>query len=262
MSNIQIFSNSMFGDIRTAGTKDDPKFCLTDVCRALSLSPSHVRERLKDDVVSTDTIVDSLGREQLANFVNEDGLYDVIIDSRKPEAKVFRKWITSEVLPSIRKTGGYIAFNQDMTDEEIMARAIMVAQSTIKKREEEIRLLAEQNNQLALENQQLKKDHDYFDKILSSKATMTTTQIAQDYGMSAKAFNKILKDMHIQYKINKQWILYAPYITQGYVQSRTIEITRSNGTPDVVLNTAWTQKGRIFLYNKLKDNDIIPLIEQ
>lgn len=117
MSNIQIFSNSMFGDIRTAGTKDDPKFCLTDVCRALSLSPSHVRERLKDDVVSTDTIVDSLGREQIANFVNEDGLYDVIIDSRKPEAKVFRKWITSEVLPSIRKTGGYIAFNQGYAEQ-------------------------------------------------------------------------------------------------------------------------------------------------
>lgn len=262
MSDIRIFSNPQFGEIRTAGTKEEPKFCLADVCKALGLSSNHVRERLGDGVVSTDTIVDSLGREQLANFVNEDGLYDVILDSRKPEAKVFRKWITSEVLPSIRKTGGYIAFNQNMTDEEIMARAIMVAQATIQKREQEIKLLSEQNNQLALENQQLKKDHDYFDKILSSKATMTTTQIAQDYGMSAKAFNKILKDLHIQYKINKQWILYAPYISQGYVQSRTIEITRSNGMPDVVMNTSWTQKGRIFLYNKLKDNNIIPLIEQ
>ena len=196
------------------------------------------------------------------DYLPENMVYRLGFKASNEAAMKFQAVLADEVLPSIRKTGGYIAFNQDMTDEEIMARAIMVAQSTIKKREEEIRLLAEQNNQLALENQQLKKDHDYFDKILSSKATMTTTQIAQDYGMSAKAFNKILKDLHIQYKINKQWILYAPYITQGYVQSRTIEITRSNGTPDVVLNTAWTQKGRIFLYNKLKENNIIPLIEQ
>ena len=103
-----IFYNPLFGEIRTAGTADNPLFCLADVCKALNLSQGHVRERLNDGVVSTEPITDSLGRTQQANFVNEDGLYDVILDSRKPEAKAFRKWVTSEVLPLIRRTGGYM----------------------------------------------------------------------------------------------------------------------------------------------------------
>lgn len=104
---IQIFKNPQFGDIRTAGTADNPLFCLSDVCKALELRQGDVRQRLSDGVVSTQPIIDTLGRPQQANFVNEDGLYDVILDSRKPEAKSFRKWITSEVLPSIRKHGAY-----------------------------------------------------------------------------------------------------------------------------------------------------------
>ena len=111
---IQIFKNEEFGEIRTSGTAENPLFCLADVCKALGLKPSHVRERLDDGVVSTDTIFDNLGRQQVANFVNEDGLYDVILDSRKPEAKKFRKWITSEVLPSIRKTATEVASRNEL----------------------------------------------------------------------------------------------------------------------------------------------------
>lgn len=104
---IEIFKNSTFGEVRVAEVNGEPMFCLADVCRALDLRQGDVRQRLEDGVVSTQPIVDSLGREQQANFVNEDGLYDVILDSRKPEAKAFRKWVTHDVLPSIRKTGGY-----------------------------------------------------------------------------------------------------------------------------------------------------------
>lgn len=131
---MRIFDNPQFGEIRTAGTADNPLFCLTDLCKALNLSASHVKERLSDDVVSTDPIVDSLGRKQMANFVNEDGLYDVILDSRKPEAKAFRKWITSEVLPSIRKTGSYSI--SQLSRKEL---ALMVIQAE------------EENERLALE---------------------------------------------------------------------------------------------------------------
>ena len=109
MNAIQIFKNPEFGEVRTAGTPENPLFCLADICRVLDLQPSRVKDRLEYGVISSNPISDSLGREQLANFVNEDGLYDVILDSRKPEAKKFRKWVTSEVLPSIRKSGGYIA---------------------------------------------------------------------------------------------------------------------------------------------------------
>ena len=129
---IQVFSNIQFGEIRTVLADDgEPRFCLTDVCRVLGLKASDVARRLHDDMVSNHPISDSLGRTQQANFVNEDGLYDAIFDSRKKEARAFRKWVTSEVLPSIRKTGGYIATKADDTPEEIMARALMVAQSTL-----------------------------------------------------------------------------------------------------------------------------------
>lgn len=107
MAAIEIFKNESFGEVRVAGTSEEPLFCLADLCSVLELRPNDVRQRLDDGVVSTHPITDSLGREQQANFVNEDGMYDVILDSRKPQAKSFRKWITSEVLPSIRKTGEF-----------------------------------------------------------------------------------------------------------------------------------------------------------
>ena len=106
-TSVQIFNNPQFGEIRTAGTSEQLLFCLADLCRALGLSSKGVNQRLSDGVVSNYPIIDNLGRTQQALFVNEDGMYDVILDSRKPEAKIFRKWVTSEVLPAIRKTGAY-----------------------------------------------------------------------------------------------------------------------------------------------------------
>ena len=110
MQAIQIFNNPSFGNVRVAGTEVNPLFCLADVCKALGLQQGHVRERLDKGVVSTEPL-STAGGMQMANFVNEDGLYDVILDSRKPEAKQFRKWITSEVLPTIRKHGAYMTDN-------------------------------------------------------------------------------------------------------------------------------------------------------
>lgn len=115
-SSLKIFENANFGEIRVAGTSENPLFCLADVCKVLNLgNPSQVKTRLDDGVISNEVIPDSLGRQQEATFVNEDGLYDVILDSRKPQAKAFRKWITSEVLPSIRKTGSYSVSNAQPT---------------------------------------------------------------------------------------------------------------------------------------------------
>ena len=122
--------------------------------------------------------------------------------------------------------------------------------------------LEEENIQLAAENQELKHDKNYLDLIMRSKALLTISQIAQDYGMSGKALNKQLAQMGIQYSINGQWILYAKYKECGYVSSRSIDITRSDGRPDVVLHTEWTQAGRKFLYEELKKQGIIPMIER
>ena len=134
---IKIFESPEFGQIRTVmDKKGEPWFCLTDVCKVLGLKQRHVRERLEDGVVSTDPIADSLGRLQMANFVNEDGLYDVILDSRKPSARAFRKWITSEVLPQIRKTGGYIPLNAEDNEKTIMAKALEIMNRTLAQKDE------------------------------------------------------------------------------------------------------------------------------
>ena len=122
--------------------------------------------------------------------------------------------------------------------------------------------LEEENIQLAAENQELKHDKNYLDLIMRSKALLTISQIAQDYGMSGKAMNKQLAQMGIQYSINGQWILYARYKDCGYVSSRSIDITRADGRPDVVLHTEWTQAGRKFLYEELKKQGIIPMLER
>lgn len=259
---ITIFNNPQFGDIRTAGTTDNPLFCLADVCKALDLQPSAVMRRLGDGVISSNPISDSLGRQQIANFVNEDGLYDVILDSRKSEAKTFRKWITSDVLPSIRKTGGYIATHADMSDAEILAKAVLVAQSTIDKRNERIKQLEAENAGQKTLIAQMRKGNDYLNTILQSKGTLATTQVAADYGMSAIAFNKKLNEMHIQHKVHGQWILYSEFMGKGYVQSDTITFYHSDGRPDTRLCTVWTQRGRLFLYDALKELGILPLVER
>lgn len=261
---IVIFNNPQFGEIRTAGTSDNPLFCLADVCKALGLTQGHVRERLSDGVVSTEPITDVLGRIQQANFVNEDGLYDVILDSRKPEAKMFRKWVTSEVLPSIRKTGEYSVKGRlpDFSNPAEAARAWA---------DQYEKALLETNRAIEAERQvielsdtiaAMKPKADYCDMVLASKETVTITQVAQDFGMSAKSFNTLLKDLRIQHKVAGQWILYAQYLPLGYVHSEPIIITHKSGRKETRLFSKWSQKGRLFLYEKLKACGILPLIER
>lgn len=133
---MKIFESPEFGRIRTVSDeRGEPWFCLADVCKVLGLKQRHVRERLDDGVVSTDTISDSLGRTQMANFVNEDGLYDVILDSRKPSARAFRKWVTSEVLPQIRRTGGYIPLEEQDDEKTILAKAVRILNRTLEQKD-------------------------------------------------------------------------------------------------------------------------------
>lgn len=259
-NNIQIFNNEELGTIRIMGTPDAPLFCLGDVCKMLGLRQGHVRERLDDGVVSTEPILDSLGRKQVANFVTEDGLYDVILDSRKPEAKRFRKWVTSEVLPTIRKHGAYMT--KDTLERAITEPDFLIQLATTLKEEKAKRLEAEQ--QCEAQKQiigEMEKKVSYLDLILSSTSTMTITQIAQDYGMSGQRMNKLLHGLRIQYKVGDQWILYAEYKDKCYVSSETIHFVTSEGIPCTTLNTKWTQKGRLFLYDILKKEGILPKME-
>ena len=278
MSEITIFKNDQFGEIRTAGTAENPMFCLNDICKVLELDQvSRVKSRLSEAGVTSIKVGVQTGTKKDGTpsiqkmdmtFINEMNLYKVIMRSDKPQAEPFQDWVCGEVLPSIRKNGGYIAAN-GLSDEEIMARALDIAHKTIERKQIENRELKKENIrleneniQLIAENQELKNDRNYLDIIMRSRALLTITQIAQDYGMSGKALNKKLADMRIQYSCNGQWTLYAPYKDKGFVSSRTIDITRSDGRPDTVMHTEWTQAGRKFLYEELKKEGIIPMLER
>ena len=250
MNEIQVFNSPMFGDIRTAGTAENPLFCLADVCKAVGLSAKGVNQRLCDEVISNYPITDSLGRTQQALFVNEYGLYDVILDSRKPEARQFRKWVTSDVLPSIRKTGGYIATSQEDTPELIMARALQVAQATINKHQQ---MLEQANERIALQDTQLKQQAPkvkYVDDVLQSVNTYTSTQMSKELGLrEAEQLHKILKEKGVMFKQSGQWMLTAKYCEHGYTKPRTHQFTRNDGSVGTSTTTVWTEKERVFLHD-------------
>lgn len=252
---IQIFNHPKFGDVRVIGDADNPRFCLADVCKILDLgNPSQVKARLDDGVISNEVIIDSLGRTQNATFVNEDGLYDVILDSRKPEAKKFRKWVTSEVLPSIRKHGVYMTAK---TAEEILTNPDFIIElaKQVKAAHAQIAVL---NTQVA----ELQTRASYCDVVLKCKELVSTSQIAKDYGYSAKAFNKLLHGLGVQFKQGDMWLLYQKYAAQGWTQTKTYTYTDEEGTPHCRVHTYWTQKGRLGLYELLKREGYLPLIEQ
>lgn len=260
---IKLFSNPEFGEIRTLKVNDEPLFLLADVCQVLDLFQGDVKRRLEGGVVSTQPILDRLGRKQLANFVNEDGLYDVILDSRKPEARGFRKWITSEVLPTIRKTGGYITSHEEDTPETIMARALVVAQETLTRHKEKLEaernhrraiemqknVLEGQKEQLAKENTLLAPKAKYAEEVLQSTSTFTTNQMAQGLGLTAIALNRKLRELGVQYNQSGQWLLTAKYKGNGYATNRVYTyINRKTEQMETSQTMVWTERGREFLH--------------
>lgn len=247
-----MFTNPSFGQVRTAGTPDNPLFCLTDVCKALDLRAGDVKQRLSDDVVSTHPIPDSLNRIQPTNFVNEDGLYDVILDSRKPEAKAFRKWITSEVLPAIRKTGGYIQQDENDTEADIMAKALVIAQRTIDSKQQRIQMLEGEREALAKENRMLAPKAAYTDEVLQSTSTITFTELAKELNYSsARALLERLLRARILYRQSGRYLPMAKYADKGYFAARTHKFFHTNGDIGTSTITVVTERGRAFIHQFL-----------
>lgn len=249
----QIFEHEQFGKIRVIGDTENPRFCLSDVCKVLEIgNPSQVKTRLDDGVISNEVISDSLGRTQSATFVNEDGLYDVVLDSRKPEAKRFRKWITAEVVPSIRKHGFYATpekVEDIVRNPEVFIEHLITAYQRVKTERDELQL------QLA----DAKPKADYTEAVLESDEKLTSELIAKEYGHSARWLHETMKSFDAMYRRGKRhWYMKTPFDKEGYRVSETVMLERGK----TVVNHYWTQKGRWFIYNTLKAHGILPLKER
>lgn len=263
-NNVQVFENKEFGSVRVVMIDDDAWMCGADVAAALGYKNSrkavadHVEDEDKRDGV---TIRDAIGRDQKAIMINESGLYSLILSSKLPKAKEFKRWVTSDVLPSIRKHGIYAT-------EDIASRAIadpdwMINLLTNYKKEREERRRAEAEASRRLEQiEEMKPKVQYCDRILQSPEAIAISVIAKDYGKSAKWLNKKLCDMGVQYKQGDVWLLYAKYADKGYTKTDTYMCVDSDGQDHSRVHTKWTQKGRMFLYDLLKANGIIPICEQ
>ena len=262
MNELKIF-NYQDKEVRTVQHGAETHWVLKDVCEVLGLAEPHrVSARLDKDERTQMTVTDSLGRNQKTTVVNESGLYNVILRSDKPEAKAFKRWVTHEVLPAIRKHGAYATpdtLEAMLNDPDTMIKTLQA----LKTEREEKRVLQVQVAQRDQLIGELKPKADYVDWILKNPGLVTITQIAKDYGMSGRAMNQTLNNLGIQFKQSGQWLLYRKYHGMGYTHSETIAFTRSDGREDTAMETKWTQKGRLFIYELLKKKQgLLPVIER
>ncbi|MCW8106125.1 phage antirepressor [Lactobacillus mulieris] len=256
MSELQIF-NFNGTDIRTLTIDNEPYFVGKDVAEVLGYKkPENAVANHVDEEDKTTTLIQGTGSNYKSKtvIVNESGLYSLIISSKLPTAKKFKRWVTSEVLPAIRKHGGYLT--DEKIEEALYNPDTLIKLATQLKEEREGRLIAEQ--QVA----ELKPKASYLDEILANKELITVSVIAKDYGMSAMQFNKLLHNLKVQFKQGKSWLLYSNYQSLGWTSSSTKQVTKKDGSTMNVMNTKWTQKGRLGLYELLKRHDILPMIER
>ena len=254
MNTPQIF-NFEQNEVRTVLVNDEPYFVGKDVAEILGYSKprnaisTHVDEEDKQDA----PIQGGLGGKQKMTIINESGLYSLILKSKLPSAKKFKRWVTSEVLPAIRKHGGYLI--PEKVEEALLNPDTIIQLATQLKEERTGRLIAEQK--IA----EYEPKISYLDSILSSTDSVTISQIAADYGMSPQQMNKLLHKLGVQKKVGNQWLLCKKHMNQGYTKSHTTEIPKADGGTKIVMNTKWTQKGRLFIYELLKKEGYYPQMD-
>ena len=237
---IQIFENQEFGAIRTLSNEQgEVLFCAKDVAVALGYkNPTKAARIHVDEEDRCMSEMDTLQRgAQSTIFINESGLYALILSSKLDSAKRFKHWVTSEVLPSIRKQGGYMVARADESDEVILARALQIMETAVQRRDEEIA--------------RLKPRAEYADHVLDAITCITTTQLAKELGMTAQQLNRLLCEMHIQYWQSGQYMLYADYARMGLAKSRTSTHTTSSGVVLTEVYLVWTERGREFIHQLL-----------
>lgn len=262
MQEIQIFNNAEFGSVRTVEVNEEPYFVGKDVAEILGYAnPSKaIIDRVDEEDKLTSQFGNS-GQNRAMTIINESGLYSLILSSKLPTAKKFKHWVTSEVLPSIRNHGAYMTpqvIEQTLTNPDFL---IQLA-TTLKNEQEKNRQLT---NAIAVQEQQITEltpKASYYDVILNCPDLLSVTKIAKDYGKSAIWLNNYLHDKGVQFKQGDIWLLYQKYAEQGYTSTKTHSYNGDDGQQHSTVNTYWTQKGRLFIYDLLKADGIVPVIER
>ena len=226
MNELQIFNNPEFGSVRTITKDNEPLFCLSDICKALEIkNATDVAKRLEEDEVTRLNLGSQSGE---TNFVTESGLYAVILRSDKPNARKFRKWVTSEVLPSIRKNGGYIANQEQMTPEQIVANALIVAQNIISQKDRQI--------------EEMKPKAEFFDAVADSKTAISMNEVAKVLNIKGYGRNNLFEFLRANKVLDRWNVPYQKYVDNGWF--RVIEQHyQKNGEPVVTTKTLVYQKG-------------------
>lgn len=265
---IKVFENAEFGSVRTVTINGEPWFVASDVCKALGIANNRDAVARLDEDEKGVALTDTLGGVQNLTTVNEPGLYALVLSSRKPEAKAFKRWITHEVIPDIRQYGMYAT--NDFLDKALGNPdnwiRMLTEYSAVKKENETLKLktveqkevIESQNNQITL----MKPKASYYDLVLQTKNAVNITTIAKDYGLSAVTLNKKLHDYGVQYKQGGTWLLYQQHADKGYTKTKTGVYTNKAGEEYASVHTQWTQKGRMFIYEILQEHGILPKMEE
>jgi anti-repressor protein len=252
------FTNKEFGTIRTITIDNEPWFVGKDV--AESLGYSNPQKAIRDHVDEEDKTVNETftvnGTKGI--LINESGLYSLILGSKLPTAKRFKHWVTSEVLPSIRRHGLY-AIDDILANPDIAIAALQELKAERAKRQQLENRVAVQTQQIA----EMKPKASYYDVVLNCKDLVAISVIAKDYGWSARRMNKWLHEKGIQFRQPSGiWLLYQQYADKGFTSTKTTAFTGNNGNIHTAVHTYWTQAGRLFIYEQMKADGNLPLIEQ
>lgn len=259
---LQIFTNDQFGDIRTIEENGKVLFCGFDVAEALGYEASrnaiarHCRCALKRCVPHPQ----SPDKQIEMSFIPEGDVYRLIAHSKLPKAQEFESWVFDEVLPTIRKHGAYMT--EQTLEDALTSPDFLIRLATQLKEEQEARRALEAEN--AVQAQQIAEFQpkaSYYDVVLNCKDLMSVSKIAKDYGKSAVWLNAKLHELGVQYKQGDIWLLYQKYAEMGYTSTKTHVVNGTDGMQHSKVNTCWTPKGRLFVYELLKANGILPLIE-
>ena len=268
MNDVQIFNSPMFGELRVVrDEKGELLFCLKDVCNSLELQVAKVKDRLTPYLptikVGVVTGKKSDGSDSIQYidmyFVTEPDLYRCIFQSRKSSARKFQDWVFDEVLPALRKDGGYIVSTDEDTEEDIIARGLIAAKAALSRKEQRVRELEAQTEQQAqtigIQQKELTiaaPKVKYYDDTLASTDCLTTTQVADDLGISARALNQQLSNAGIQYFQSGSWHLKGKFREWQLASTRTYNYIKGDGSTGTKVNLVWNQRGKRFilaLYN-------------